>query len=158
MCDEKKRELHAFEGTRSFIKAQYKLGPYVKVNEIVENMIGALHSICTRAASGKTKMDDLVIELETLFSRPLTSILPSRLHTYIELTLMSKIANEHDRQTMLSVFVSEFTNDTKLYQVDLTTLMQKYAEYHRPVASRARSRFAPFSGPHIELLDLDGKK
>ena len=117
-----------YPGTRHALEQIYRFGEYVKKDEIMNNMVIALESICRRAnQKGFVTYDDLVAELDLLFTRPILCTLPVGVAVDAN-ELLHDIAKPDDLTMIVSVFISEL-NDTDGHAMEL---MEKYASHLQP--------------------------
>jgi hypothetical protein len=118
-----------YEKTRELIIKQYELGPYVKADEIAVNVVVALESICKRYDKDDDLIDELINELVSLFAKPLTCVMPSHLHEYVELELLPSILSNGDKEIIIATFISEI--DDIVVMSNALKLLGEYEEYNK---------------------------
>jgi hypothetical protein len=118
-----------YEKTRELIIKQYELGPYVKADEIVDNVVVALESICKRYDKDDDLIEELINELVSLFAKPLTCVMPSYLHEYVELELLPSILSNGDKEIIIATFISEI--DDIIVMSNALKLLGEYEEYNK---------------------------
>ena len=95
-----------YPGASQFLTNTYELGQFVKVGEILDCTISALISICTRACDEKNDIVSLLIEVDSLFEKPLLCTLPAALHN-MAVQQLDRVISYDNKKMFIGLFMSE---------------------------------------------------